>query len=77
MLRIQIASDTGYERVYAEVYLEDHFICLVSQEEGQDQLYIEFPTGEVGNDGASMRKVRLDAFLEVIKAACHRLTASR
>jgi hypothetical protein len=77
MLRIQITSDTGYERVYAEVYLEDHFICFVSQEESQGQLYVEFPAGEVGNDGASMRKVRLDAFLEVIKAASHRLTVSR
>ena len=38
-----IASDEEHEQVFAEIYCHGKFVALVSQEEGGDQLRIEFP----------------------------------
>lgn len=41
-LKIVIASDVDYENLIAEIYLNDEFIALLQQENGVDDLNVEF-----------------------------------
>ena len=41
-LKIVIASDVDYENLIAEIYLNDEFIALLQQENGVDDLKVEF-----------------------------------
>jgi len=42
-LKIVIASDVDYEYLIAEIYCDDEFIALIHQENGLDNLQVEFP----------------------------------
>lgn len=42
-LKMQICSDVDYENLIAEIYLEDKFIALISQENGIGNFMVEFP----------------------------------
>lgn len=41
-LRIDICSDTDYEKLVAEIYCDNKFVALISQE--SEQLMLEFPS---------------------------------
>lgn len=41
-LKIVIASDVDYEELIAEIYCNDEFIALLQQEDGIDDIKIEF-----------------------------------
>ena len=41
-LKIVIASDVDYEKLIAEIYCDDEFIALIHQENGMQDLQVEF-----------------------------------
>ncbi|KAA5931178.1 MULTISPECIES: hypothetical protein [Pantoea] len=41
-LKIVIASDVDYENLIAEIYRDDEFIALLQQEDGINDIKIEF-----------------------------------
>nr|WP_279077815.1 hypothetical protein [Hafnia alvei] len=41
-LKIVIASDVDYEKLIAEIYRNDEFIALLQQEDGADNIKVEF-----------------------------------
>lgn len=41
-LKIVIASDIDYENLVAEIYYKDEFIALLQQENGIDDIRVEF-----------------------------------
>ncbi|KEA53970.1 hypothetical protein DT73_04030 [Mangrovibacter sp. MFB070] len=41
-MKVVIASDIGYEKLIAEIYCDDAFIGLIHQEEGENNLKVEF-----------------------------------
>ncbi|MEJ4044312.1 hypothetical protein [Erwinia sp. SLM-02] len=41
-LKIVIASDVDYEELIAEIYCNDEFIALLQQENGIDDIKLEF-----------------------------------
>jgi hypothetical protein len=41
-LKIVIASDVDYEKLIAEIYHNDEFIALLQQEDGADNIKVEF-----------------------------------
>jgi hypothetical protein len=41
-LKIVIASDIDYEELIAEIYCNDEFIALLQQEDGIDNIKVEF-----------------------------------
>lgn len=42
-LRIIIVSDVDYEYLIAEIYCDGEYIALIHQENGLDNLQVEFP----------------------------------
>lgn len=44
-LKIVIASDVDYEDLIAEIYCDGEFIALLQQEEGKEQMKVEFTPG--------------------------------
>jgi hypothetical protein len=72
-IEIQVCSDTDYDRLIAEVYIDGVFVCLLSQEDGPDRLMIEFPRSAASNlDLAAIYS--LSDFTEGVMRAKHELT---
>jgi hypothetical protein len=71
-LKIIIASDVEYECVFAEIYYNDKFIALVSQEEGLDKLKIEFRHDLINYDDVVM-KMDIDCLRKAIDLAAKAL----
>jgi hypothetical protein len=67
--RIQVASHPDYERVVVEVYIDETFVCLLSQEGGGEIPVVEFGPGDVAV------KVELKEFELALTAAKGRLAA--
>jgi antitoxin component YwqK of YwqJK toxin-antitoxin module len=71
-IKILIASDTNYEKVVAEIYIDDKFIALISQENGLDQMEIEFPGNNISKE-MMIRKIGLNDFLLAINETTQKL----
>jgi len=65
-----IASDPDYEKVVIEIYCDDKFVCLISQDKGPDRLELVFP--EQTNLYIT-RSVYLDWFVDAVQKAKDRL----
>jgi hypothetical protein len=63
-LTIQICSDVDYKKLVAEIYSDERFVALLSQDDGVDHLKIEFP--EAHN---ALRAVQLEWLLDAIEKA--------
>jgi len=63
--KIIIASDFEHEKVFAEIYKNGKFIALVSQENGIDNLEIEFPDNSV-DQSLILRKINYDSFFNAL-----------
>lgn len=70
--KIVVCSDLDYEQLIAEIYYEEKFVALVSQEEGPSSLKLEFP-GQNQNEEAIIRRVDLKGFQEALEAAKNKL----
>ncbi len=44
-LKIVIASDVDYKNLIAEIYCDDQYVALLQQEDGKDEVKVEFGTG--------------------------------
>lgn len=66
--RIQVASDTDYEELIAEIYVDERFVALVNQEHGKTDLRVDFP-GPEQNQAALLRSVPLGTLLDALAAA--------
>jgi hypothetical protein len=65
---IIVASDDKYDKVVIEIYYNEKFVGLISQEEGKDKLQIEFPSIDV-KENVVIRKIPLNEFLKIIEEA--------
>lgn len=70
--RIVIASLPDYERVVAEIYHGDRFVCLVSQEQGPGQFDVETP-GPGQEESAIARRVNAAGLQSAVSEAQRRL----
>lgn len=71
-LTLLIASDSNHDKVFAEIYDNKKFLAVVSQDEGMDDLKIEFP-GLTVDEMLVTRDVRMDSFIEALSEARKRL----
>jgi hypothetical protein len=71
-LKIVICSDVDYDNLIAEIYYDDKFVALISQEEGPSKLKVEF-SGPTQNEEAILRKVDLDWFQHALEEAKEKL----
>lgn len=68
--KTMIASDPNYDNVVVEIYCDDKFVCLISQESGPDQLTLVFPDE---TNPYITRSVSLDWFIDAVQKARDRL----
>ena len=64
---ITIASDTSYNELIAEIYINGDFIALLNQDAGPDHIKIEFPASV--NDATEQNSIDLDVFLVAVQEA--------
>lgn len=69
MLTIQIASDVDYDNVVCEINDDSSFLCLLSREEGDDQVMLEFPMEIPIKGKQSMKRLPLTDFLSTLERA--------
>jgi hypothetical protein len=67
-----IADDCEHEKVFVEIYYNEKFVALISQEHGLDDLEIEFP-GTNLVESLITRRVPLKDFLDLVNQAATRL----
>ena len=73
---IVIASDDKHEKVVAEIYFDDLFIALLSQEEGLDKLVLELP-GVGMNEALILRRIPMTEFQHMLILAAKELALKR
>lgn len=56
-IKIIVCSDTDYEQLIAEIYIDGKFVALLSQDDGIDNLSVEF-AGCDQNQTAITRRVK-------------------
>ena len=69
---VMIASDLGHEKVYAEIYYDEKFVALVSQERGLENKVLELPGPGLVEDQIC-RAVDLGGFLQAVQLAARKL----
>ena len=62
-IELLLTSDHDYEELTVEMYYDGKFIALLNQDNGLDNLRIEFPTSAVADETLVLRKMDL-AILE-------------
>jgi len=67
-----IASDDDHDKIFAEIYFAEKFVALVSQEDGIDQLKVEFPGSDL-DENMILREISMDGFLNALNKARNRL----
>ena len=71
-IEIITASELGYEKLTAEIYINDKFVASLNQEAGLDNLVIEFPAADAYED-AVQRNVDLADFEKGLELAKRRI----
>ncbi len=69
---VMIASDLDHEKVYAEIYCDDKFVALVSQEHGLEHKMLEVPGPGLVEEQIS-REVDLKGFQHALELAARKL----
>ena len=62
-IELLLSSDCDYEELTVEIYYDGKFIALLNQDDGLDNLRIEFPAPAVADETLVLRKMDL-AILE-------------
>ena len=62
-IELLLSSDCDYEELTVEIYYDGKFIALLNQDNGLDNLRIEFPAPAVADETLVLRKMDL-AILE-------------
>jgi len=71
-IEILLSSDINYKELVVEIFYNGKFIALINQDNGIDNLIIEFPNSNIKEDMIS-REISLDIFEEALKLAKNRL----
>lgn len=70
-IEIRVSSDTDYEDLVVELYFQGQFICLLSQDQGPENVKIEFPasarTPIVGQ--SAITELKLSVFEKALQMA--------
>ena len=62
-IEINVSSDRSYEKLIVDIYYQGRFLALLSQDEGEDAVKIEFPDYQSDDEKAPVaRKVPLKVF---------------
>ena len=75
-LRVQVCSDIDYENLIAEIYVDDQYVALVSREESNGPLLVEFP-GPNQNEAVIARKVEFQSLMAALYEAHAKLGSGR
>jgi hypothetical protein len=67
ILDVTIASDTDYKELVAEIYCDGKFVALISQDNGVDDLRVDFPANS--KPSAVCRSVNLDWSIDAMQKA--------
>lgn len=67
-IKIIIFSSSDHNELVAEIYYKSKYVALVSQDDGINNLKIEFPD-EKQNQEAILRNINLNIFLAAIEMA--------
>lgn len=73
---VQIADDSEHEKVFAEIYRNNKFLALISQEDGSDRLKVELP-GLGLDENCVIREIPLDDFITILGEAARKLVGDR
>ncbi len=60
-IEILLSSDCEYKKLTAEIYFKGKYIALLNQDEGKENLKIEFPEGDLDEERIA-RKIDLSIF---------------
>ena len=69
-----IADDADHEKVFAEIYRDNQFLALISQEDGPEKLKVEFP-GPLLDEAQVVRCAPLTEFMAVLEQAARKLVS--
>ncbi len=67
-IEILLSSDSDYEELTAEIFYHGKFIALLNQDDGVENLRIEFPASDVEEDMV-LRQIDLAAFEKGLELA--------
>ena len=65
---ILISSDSNYDNLVAEIYIDGKYIALVSYDE-DDNFFVETPTMNRSNEEIITHKVEYNTFIELLEEA--------
>ena len=65
---ILISSDSNYDNLVAEIYIDNQYIALVSYDE-DDNFFVETPTINRSNEEIITHKVEYNTFIELLGEA--------
>lgn len=68
-IEIIVSSDCNYERLVYEAYYKEKFIFLLNQDNGRDNVIIEFPHRETQGWDAVTSQVPISIFEKALKYA--------
>lgn len=63
--KIVICSPPNYNNLVAEIFFEDKFVALVSQEISKSNFELEFPGSNL-DESQILRKIDVDGFFQAI-----------
>ena len=65
---ILISSDSNYDNLVAEIYIDNQYIALVSYDEDHN-FFVETPTMNRSNEEIITHKVEYNTFIELLEEA--------
>lgn len=71
-IRTVLSSDPDYEKLIVEMYYDDKFIALLNQDDGLENVKIEFPS-PCCDEQSIISKMSLQEFEECLEASKNRL----
>ena len=71
-IKIILSSDYRYEKLVAEIFYKNKFIALLNQDNGMENLVIEFPKNEL-NEQMILREIDINIFQEALDLAKKKL----
>lgn len=74
-IEILLSSDSDYDELTAEIFYNDKYIALLTQDDGVGSLKVVFPANDV-DENMILRKIDLDILEQALVLAKGKLTSS-
>ena len=71
-IEIIMSSDVSYEKLIAEIYCDGKFVALLNQDNGIEDIVVEFPSTRCAEDKV-LRKINLNILEKGIELAKEKL----